>query len=181
MKRAWIVLSMALFVAGCATTAPKTEKTQLQIREFQTRSYETDNSRMVMKAMLNVLQDDGFIVKNAVLDLGLLSAEKTVDVQNSGEAFCALLFAGANATWKKASIIECTGNVSEFGDTIKVRVNFQLKMLDNKGGIMKIEQISDEKYYQDFFIKVDKGIFLQKEKISFNSEDGRQIIADFRL
>ena len=25
------------------------------------------------------------------------------------------------------------------------------------------EQIADEKYYQDFFSKVDKGIFIQKE------------------
>jgi len=30
---------------------------------------------------------------------------------------------------------------------------------------MKVDQIEDEKYYQDFFSKVSKGIFLQKEKL----------------
>jgi len=120
---------------------------------------------MIMKAMLNVLQDDGFIVKNAVTDLGLLSAEKTLDIENKGEAFLAAFFAGAQARWKKASVIECTANVSEYGNQSRVRVNFQLKILDNKGGIVEVKQILDEKYYQDFFSKVDKGIFIQKEKL----------------
>ncbi len=53
---------------------------------------------MIMKAMLNVLQDDGFIVKNAIMDLGLLSAEKTVDIESKGEAFLSALFLGAQAT-----------------------------------------------------------------------------------
>ena len=159
----FILLSMIML--GCATTDVNTQKSQLQIREFQTRAYDTNDTKMVMKAMLNVLQDDGFIVKNAVVDMGLLSAEKSVDVQNNGEAFMIQFFGGQNAVWKKASIIECSANVSEYGKECRVRVNFQVKIMDNKGGIMKIEQINDEKYYQDFFAKVDKGIFIQKEKI----------------
>ena len=155
---------LIMFALGCATgVAPR--KTQLQIREIQTRTFETNDTKMVMKAMLNVLQDEGFIVKNAVLDLGLLSAEKAVDIEDKGEAFMMVFLAGPEAKWNKASIIECTANVSEFGEKIRVRVNFQLKVLDNKGGIVKIEQIDDEKYYRDFFSKVDKGIFLQREKI----------------
>ena len=166
MKKLWILLSVLIMsIFGCATTGVTPQKTQLQIRQFQTRSYETNDTKMVMKAMLNVLQDDGFIVKNAVLDIGLLSAEKSVDVENKGEALLAAFFAGANSVWKKASIIECTANVSEYGSQTRVRINFQIKVLNNKGGIMKIEQIADEKYYQDFFSKVDKGIFIQKEKI----------------
>ncbi len=166
MKKIWILsLVVSIFVFGCATTGVTPQKTQLQIREFQTRTYETNDTKMVMKAMLNVLQDDGFIVKNAVLDLGLLSAEKSVDVENKGEAFLSAFFLGANARWKKASIIDCTGNVSEYGKETRVRVNFQLKVLDNKGGIVEVKQIEDEKYYQDFFSKVDKGIFIQKEKL----------------
>jgi hypothetical protein len=176
MKRWLFAIVIVLTISGCATTGDQLQKTQLQIREFQTKSYETEDTKMVMKAMLNVLQDDGFIVKNAVLDLGLLSAEKTVDIENGGEAFLAFFFAGANARWKKASIIECTANVTEFGAIVKVRVNFQLKMLDNRGGFLKIEQIDDEKYYQDFFAKVDKGIFLQKEKVSNNSQKNFQHI-----
>ena len=166
MKKIWMLfILLSMIMLGCATTDVNTQKSQLQIREFQTRAYDTNDTKMVMKAMLNVLQDDGFIVKNAVVEMGLLSAEKSVDVQNNGEAFMVQIFGGQNAVWKKASIIECSANVSEYGKECRVRVNFQVKIMDNKGGIMKIEQINDEKYYQDFFAKVDKGIFIQKEKI----------------
>jgi hypothetical protein len=165
MKGLFFVCLLGLFITGCANNAPQVQKTQLQTREFQTKSYETKDSKMVMKAMLNVLQDDKYIVKNAVLDLGLLSAEKTVDVEDKGEAFMMVFLAGNNAKWKKASIIECTGNVSEVGTAVKVRVNFQLKIVDNQGNIMQVDQIEDEKYYQEFFAKVDKGVFIQKENI----------------
>jgi len=165
MKKYFVFpIIFCLLSVGCATT-PTPQKTQLQIREFQTRSYETNNSKMVMKAMLNVLQDNGFIIKNAVLDLGLLSAVKEVDIENKGEAFCAIFFAGVHARYKKSSIIEATVNVSEFGNQCRCRVNFQLKTLDNKGGIIKLKQVQDAKFYQRFFSQVDKGIFIEKEKL----------------
>ncbi len=165
MKKTHVVfLVVILFISACATTqAPP--KTQLQIREFQTRTYGTNDIKMVMKAMLNVLQDDGFIVKNASVELGLLSATKEVYIENKGEAFVATLLDRKNARWKKNSIIESTANVSEFGKECRVRVNFQLKVMDNRGGVVDIQQIEDQKYYQDFFSKVDKGIFIQKEKL----------------
>jgi hypothetical protein len=159
---------MSIFVFGCATTGVTPEKTQLQIREFQTRTYETNNVKMVMKAMLNVLQDDGFIVKNANVELGLLSAMKEIDVTDKASAFfsgLAVALGGQESTYRKSSIIDCTANISEFGTQSRVRVNFQIKVLNNKGGIMDVKQIEDEKYYQDFFSKVDKGIFIQKEKL----------------
>jgi hypothetical protein len=166
MKRALICLiAVAMSTFGCATRGAVPEKTQLQIREFQTRMYDTNDLKMVMKAMLNVLQDDGYVVKNAVIELGLLTAEKEIDVESKGEAFMASFFAGGNARWKKACVIECTANVSEFGEQCRVRVTFQQKTLDNKGGILKVTQIEDPKQYQEFFAKVDKGIFIQKEKL----------------
>lgn len=164
-KIAPISLLVIVFAIGCATTGVTPTKTQLQIREFQTRSYETNDVKMVMKAMLNVLQDDGFIVKNANVELGFLTATKEVDVESKGEAFVAALFLGAQARWKKNSIIESTANVSEYGKQCRVRVNFQVKVMDNKGGVLEVKQIEDERYYQEFFSKVDKGIFIQKEKL----------------
>jgi len=172
MRKIWILLTIvSMIILGCATTGVTPPKTQLQIREFQTRIFDTNDIKLVMKTMINVLQDDGFIVKNAVLDLGLLSAEKSVDIENKTEAFLSALAAGLaagqgkyyDARWKKASFIECTANVSEYGKQARIRVNFQTKILDNKGGIIKVKQIDDEKYYQDFFSKVDKGLFIQKE------------------
>jgi hypothetical protein len=44
-------------------------------------------------------------------------------------------------------------------------VNFQLKVLSNKGDIVEVIQVEEPTYYQNFFSKVDKGLFLQKEKL----------------
>jgi hypothetical protein len=120
---------------------------------------------MVMKAVLNVLQDDGYIVKNAVPDLGLLTAEKHVDIENKASSFWAKIWQGKNARWKKSSIIECTANISEFGEQTRVRVNFQVRVLDNLGNYLEIHQVDEQEFYQTFFSKVDKGIFIQKEQI----------------
>ena len=106
---------------------------------------------MVMKALLNVPQDEGFIVKHASVELGLLNATKEVDIENKGEAVLLILLVGADARWKKNSIIECTGNVSEFCNQMRVRVNFQMKVMDNRGNVIKVGQLEDAKYYQDFF------------------------------
>jgi hypothetical protein len=54
-------------------------------------------------------------------------------------------------------------NISEFGKQSKVRANFQVKILDNQGRAVEVYQVEDPKYYQDFFMKVDKGIFIQKQ------------------
>ncbi len=161
-----LLVLAALVVPGCATTgggAPK--QTQLQIREFQTRVFETRDTKMVMKAVLNVLQDEGFIVKEASAELGFLTATREVDVEDKGKAFMSRLFFGKDARWDKNSIVEVTANVSEYQDKTRVRVNFQLKTMNNMGAVSKIQPMGDEAYYQEFFAKVDKGVFIEKEKI----------------
>jgi hypothetical protein len=162
MKQIIIIFFLiSFFLINCASV-PKIEKTQLQIREIQTRTYEISESKLVLKAMLNVLQDDGFIVKTAVPELGLLTATKEIDIEKESESIPAFFFGGANARWKKNSIIEATCNVSDFRDRCKVRVNFTQKILDNLGGIIEIRQIYDQKFYQTFFLKVDKSIYIQR-------------------
>ena len=94
MTRVVSITLVLLFLAGCAMTPPAPQKTQLEIREFQTRAYETKDVKMVMKSLLNVLQDDGYIVKNANVELGLLTATKEVNVESKGEAFMSSLFSG---------------------------------------------------------------------------------------
>lgn len=140
-------------------------KSQLEVRQMQTREYETKDNRMVMKAMLNVLQDDGFIIKQANADLGFFHGTKEVDREDTLAKVWGTFWEGSRATWKENSIVDCTANVSDFGENTRVRVNFQVKVMNNKGGCEEVYQIDDSKYYQDFFSKVDKGIFIEKEEI----------------
>ncbi|HUW19885.1 MAG TPA: hypothetical protein VMW16_11340 [Sedimentisphaerales bacterium] len=166
-----VCINLLLF-SGCGLTDPgkmfegkTTQKSQLEIRQMQTREYETSNPTLVMKAMLNVLQDEDFMVKQANTDLGFFSASKEIDSEDTFAKVWGYFWWGPQASWKENSIIDCTANISEFGEKVRVRVNFQVKVMNNKGGVDQVYQIDDAKYYQEFFSKVDKGIFIEKEKI----------------
>ncbi len=141
------------------------EKTQLEIREIQTRTFDTSNFKLVMKSVLNVLQDENFTVKNVAMDLGFLTATKESDVEDSNDRFWAKMQRAESARWPKHEVVEATVNVSEFGKSIRVRVNFQAKVMDNRAAIISVKQMTDEKFYQEFFTKVSKGIFIQQQDI----------------
>ncbi len=165
--KASMLSALAMFlVAGCSPhTSQEVQKTQLQIREFQTKVFDEIDLRTVMKTMLNVLQDEGFIVKSVSLELGFASVTKEVDVEKSQQVFWSKVLQGEQARWTKQQVLEGTINVTEYGQRMSVRVNFQSKVLDNRGMVIKIQQIEDEKYYQEFFSKVDKGLFIQKQNL----------------
>lgn len=174
MKYFIILILISFFITNCVSSSPpkfdKTglqdrqiqEKTQLQIRQIQTRTYEIAESELVMKAMFNVLQDDGFIIKTAAPGIGLLTAVKEIDIEKMSESMPSFFFGAPDARWKKNSVIEATCNVSCFKDRCKIRVNFTQKVLDNLGGVVKIRQIYDQKFYQAFFLKVDKSFYFQR-------------------
>jgi len=163
MKRAMLVPALALLISGCAATAPP--QTQLQMREIQTKVYEGTDTRTLMKAVMYVLQDDGYIVRNGNIELGFINAYKEMDVEELGEVIFMNLFGNSDSRWKKNTVYDVTANVMEYGNASRVRMTFQMKMMDNRGAVMRVEHIRDERFYQDFFEKVDKGLFIQKEKL----------------
>ena len=152
-------------VPGMVLGGMQKQKTQLEIREMQTRTYETDNAAIVVKAMLNVLQDDDYIIEQVNIDLGFFNASKEANAEDVGEKIWDTFWWGGMATYKKNSIIDCTANVSQHGGTVRVRANFRVKIMNNRGGVEFVGQIDDPTFYQDFFAKVDKGIFIEKEKL----------------
>lgn len=163
-----LLLVVAFTLSACVWGTPKPPKTQLEIREFQTRAYDTKDQKMVMKAVLNVLQDDGFTIKNADSSLGFLSATKEIDLGGGGAQNVIFSWGDKSneaSRWRKLKVIDATANISEYGTQTRVRVSFQAKVLDNLGAVMEAKPIYDEQFYQNFFSKVDKGIFIQKEKL----------------
>lgn len=187
MSRSRTLLAAAALLAlaaGCMPPAPP-PPSQLEVREYQTRTFDTADTALVMKAMLNVLQDDGFVVKNAVVDLGLITAQRESDLApgrsggNGGGFFGGLggiVIGGTGpggvvvggqqeASFSKTEVRDFTGNVSAFGKQTKVRVSFQRKVLDNRGQVVEVEPISDLATYQQFFSRMDKSLFLQKEDL----------------
>ena len=191
-----IFIVLILFVLGCARNPPSQNtnkvvpdiagKTQLQIRQIQTQTYDTNDTGMLMKAMVNVLQDDGFMVQNADVEMGLLTATKETtvfdnvwyekaksDIEHLNSSCLPFFYAHWPAPdpsyFRINMAILTTINVSRFGEQTRVRANFQQKVVEdtNKKSQCSFNsgQIEDEQYYQNFFSKVDKGIFIQKEKL----------------
>lgn len=145
-----------------------TPMTQLEKRQFQTRTYQTMDKPLVMKAMLNVLQDEGFIVYNANPLLGFIYGVKDFDTSDSNIDISkefGLSKSRLNLNGIRVATIETTANVTEYGKSMRVRINFKRKLLNVYGNAQFIDDVNDESYYQEFFSKVDKAIFLQKQKI----------------
>jgi len=115
--------------------------------------------------MLNVLQDDDYIIEQVNVDMGFFNASKEGSAEDGLEKFWETFWWGGGATYRKNSIIDCTANVSTFDEKTRVRANFRIKLMNNRGGVEFVGQVDEPKFYQDFFSKVDKGIFIEKEKI----------------
>ena len=165
IKTIFILASLAL--AGTCFSQDnqvRPEKTQLEIRQVQTRTFDTQDQVMVMKAVLNVLQDDGFIVNNANSELGLISASKELATEKIEKSEMQRRF-GVHIH-AHFVLIEASATISPLNKQTRVRANFQIKFYDDdRKKLLTVSQIMEGNYYQEFFSKVDKGIFIQKEKI----------------
>ena len=145
-----------------------TPMTQLEKRQFQTRTYESSDKPLVMKAILNVLQDEGYIVYNANSMLGFIYGVKDFDTSDPNiDISKEFGLSKSRLNWNgvKVATVETTANVTEYGKSMRVRINFKRKLLNVYGNAQFIDDINDEQYYQEFFSKVDKAIFIQKQKI----------------
>jgi hypothetical protein len=67
-------------------------------------------------------------------------------------------------TYRKLGVRD-TGNVTEFGEQSKVRVSVQRKILDSRGNVVEVKPVDDLTFYQDFFSRMAKSVYLQKERL----------------
>lgn len=188
------LLTLIMFNISC----PAFGETQLEIREYQTRTYDNQDTKSVMKAVINTLQDEGFTISNSDTNLGFLTAKKEFQLKKTSKGLVTIYSIGfvggvADAIFTfgilsyvpvyyagliameirpKHFIINCTANVSEFGSQSKIRITFTQKMFGKRDGQVagkktriKTEHIKDRKFYQNFFTKIDKSLFIEKEKI----------------
>ena len=165
LRLAFAAPLLVLPLSACTQAPVQPPRTQLQIRQDQTREFDTPDYKLVMKAVLNALQDGGFVTKNAVVDLGLITATKEQDEEDFTNRMISSALMGSEAQWTKSSVVEATMNISQFGRATRLRASFQRKVLDNRGNVVAIHDVVDPEYYQRFFAEVDKSIFIQKQHI----------------
>lgn len=167
-----LTVTLSVGAGGCVATemGPRPQRSALEIRETQTRQLHGYGRGEAMKALVDVLQDEGFMVKNAVIELGLVSAVKEVDVSETSARVMSTIIFGDEARWNKTSIMEATANVTPLqhersGESVRVRISFQSKTLNNRGEVEAVEEVRDGAFYQSFFSKLDKALFLMRQGI----------------
>lgn len=179
MQRYLLVVLASVLLAGCSTPPPPPPLPVSAIRDYQTRLYNTTNTLVVMRVLMNVLQDEGYVVKMVVSEQGLLSVAKDSAIENPkdvcvkrscmamsclGGVYGIAIRKAANLdTWPQISRVEASAHVSPLGDQTKVRVSFQKKLVDNHGKDQTVEAVGDRIFYEIFYTRVDEGLFLQAE------------------
>ncbi len=108
-----IVIVICLVLSGCATgsaqEALSSSKSQVDLRQIQTRAFDTTNKTKMLKTIIATLQDLGFIIDKASDDLGTVSATKldgyqlkmTVSVRPRGQK---QLLVRANAQYQVTTV-----------------------------------------------------------------------------
>ncbi|OPY15084.1 MAG: hypothetical protein A4E74_02254 [Syntrophus sp. PtaB.Bin075] len=100
MKKILLVLSIFSFLASLIACAPNTSvvmassESQVKLRNMQSRVFDTSDKGKTLRTVIATLQDLGFIIDKADLDLGTVSGTKldfyalrmTVSVRPRGES-----------------------------------------------------------------------------------------------
>lgn len=170
------LLICAVAFSGCRTTFDPPSASVLpasELRAIQTRTYDALNQKAALKAALDVLQDDGYIIDYGNTELGILHATKIGDVGAEQSFSTPDYFRPFQPQFQLGPARdEATVNVTDFGAKTKIRVSLQRFVPEStaqlgNGGYPIITSRStlvvDAKTYQEFFAKLDRGIFLQKQ------------------
>jgi hypothetical protein len=157
--------ALILSLPGCASSGAPMGETQLERRQFQTRTFDGVDSTLVLRAAVNTLLDDGFIVSNADARLGLLTATRKTSKRSLMGTVGSVMTYGLIGPWR-TSVVEANVKVDDFGGGAQVRVTFsQDELGPGRGNDSRARGIADPAFYQAFFGRLDKSLFLLKEKL----------------
>jgi hypothetical protein len=143
----------------------------LELRTMQTRRLDSSNSVAVLNAGTQTLQDLGFTIQESASPVGLLSASKQRDAEETGQVAGAigLTVLGAVAgvaiepVWDKDQTINVTLVETPLlgSQQIDVRVSFDRTVRNTKNQY-RSELILDPKIYKDFYDKLMQSLTLEK-------------------
>ena len=135
MKYLPSLVTALVLITGCAapTDVITAGGSQLELRQIQSRDYDTLDKAGTLRAVVATLQDLGFVIDKADYDLATITATKVQKYE-----------------------IRMTVTVRERdGERQTVRANARFNE----------KPIEDPNAYQDFFVSLDKALFLTLHKV----------------
>jgi hypothetical protein len=156
-----VLLLLGTSTSGCGIWhAPPPPRSQLEVRALQTRSYDAQNLHTVMKAVIDTLQDEGFLIVHADSTLGLISGARASRIESPREAFLATLLGGDHARYRHTHRLDASASITDYGARTRVRLVLQTRTFDNFGAPLDAHVVDDARIYRDFFTKIDKSLFI---------------------
>lgn len=191
-----LLLICFFFIPAPVSAYPEIIKTQLEIREMQTRVFDTSNTNQVYKAAINTLQDNDFSIQNIEDEVGFILAQKenkekradkgTVAVYSAAMALGAVsaAFGGGyngltdssmrlnNELTARTIVTVANVNVEPFGKKqTKVRVTFIERELQNADGYSYVKS-APRKINRITSPEVYREFFRQLDKSIFYEKSG---------
>ena len=150
MKKSLLIalIGTSFTLMGCQTPSitdtvlDNNEETQLQIRRYQSRTFDTGDKTAVMRATVATLQDYGFIISRTDYELGTISAIKDIGGSHLYDE------AALDPTRKTTQV---TVTITPKGkDLMGVRMNATFRQ----------NPVKEPEIYRDFFASLSKSLFL---------------------
>lgn len=169
-----LFFSSAIVLSGCAQKVPKEAlqltSESLKLRQLQTRRFDSKHEKALLAAGAGVLQDLGFTLDESETELGVIVASKDRSAVEAGQVIGAVLlaFLGVPTPIDKNQKIRAslvTRPAGEDKASTLVRVTFQRIVWDTQGRITKTEPLNEPRFYQEFFERFSKAVFLEAHEL----------------
>lgn len=145
----------------------------VELRALQSRRLDNTNSTAVLTAATQTLQDLGFTIQESASSVGVLSAQKQRDAEETGQVAGAIALSvlGAIAgvavepVWDTDQTINVTLVEAPVtgSNQVDLRVGFD-RTVRNTKNMYRAEIIIEPKIYQEFFEKFHQSLFLEKSQ-----------------
>lgn len=158
---------VGMLMVGCATTLPgdafKWNETTMQMRQMQSRKFDTVDEKKILRGCALLLQDLGFNLTASESAVGLLNAQKdrsAVEGDQIAVKILAAVFLDADVKIDSHQKIKVSIVTRPLENQIIVRVTFQRIVYDEQGHVRRLEAMKAPHHYQEFFEKLSKSLFL---------------------
>lgn len=145
MKKCLSAMLLVIMVAGCATT---TQLTSLQRRTLESRDLE-GKYEDAFRATVQVLQDEGYIIKNADFKSGVIQGQTGVQ----------------QSFWGVMKNSEVTATLEQFGEgRVKERISFvdKNKSSSQYGTQENSARVEDAAFFQRIYDNIQKEMFVRQ-------------------
>lgn len=168
-------------IAGCATEripedALRLLESSVEVRALQTRRFKVQSADVILAATVSALQDLEYNIDVLQVPLGVITASKISDADNSLEKtglfmmdlLCYMSLSGdctASKTAQDHFIISLTmivlPSLSNSNEHV-VRVTLQRALINKAGEIRNLQRIEDPEIYQRLFSSLSKSLFIEE-------------------